>query len=113
MFRSVLYLRPKNGEHDKLIDYFKANRVLETAAEFPGCLSAELQIPEARSSPALVTALWSSAADYSNWVNNPWRATSGTGIHSVLADEGDGDDGGLVYRVEIAVASESKASVNP
>lgn len=109
MIRSVLYLTPKDGDHDRLVDYFRENRVLEVAVEFPGCLSAELQVPEVSSAPALVTALWTSAADYANWVSYPWRMTSGTGIRDVLASDDDGEAGGDVYRVAISVGSEEQA----
>lgn len=111
MIRSVLYLSPKDGDHDRLIEYFRDNRVLEVAADFPGCLAAELQIPQTPSAPALVTALWASTDDYAKWVSYPWRETSGTGIDAVLSD-GEGGVGGDVYRVAIAVTSNSESTEN-
>ena len=75
MIRSVLYLRPRDGDGGAIADFYRRNRVLELAAEQDGCLGAQLQLPTSGAGDVLVTALWRDAAAYQGWLDNPVRWT--------------------------------------
>jgi heme-degrading monooxygenase HmoA len=75
MIRSVLTLRAAAGQSGALEALYAQQQVLERAKEFPGCRDAQL-LRSIDDSPAthLVIADWDTAADYRNWVDDPWRA---------------------------------------
>ena len=45
MIRSVLYLEPKDGDYDAVVDFYRREDVLGRALSQPGCLGSELQVP--------------------------------------------------------------------
>ena len=60
MIRSVLFLEPLGGDVRAIEQFFVSEGVLEHASATPGFVAAELQLPEDRTAPAMVTALWAS-----------------------------------------------------
>ncbi|SNY47900.1 antibiotic biosynthesis monooxygenase family protein [Paractinoplanes atraurantiacus] len=85
MFRSVLTLRAAAGRSADLETFYADNRVLERARTFPGCRAAELlRSVDAGAATHIVTADWDTAADYGNWVADPWRASLSEGLTALL-----------------------------
>ena len=76
MIRSVLYLEPKDGDYDAVVEFFRRDDVLGRALEQPGCLGSELHVPTSGSGPILVTALWEDEDAYQGWVTSPVRAAN-------------------------------------
>ena len=74
VIRSVLYLEPKDGDYDAVVDFYRREDVLGRALRQPGCLGSELQVPTSGSGPILVTALWTDPEAYEGWVSSPVRA---------------------------------------
>ena len=87
MIRTVIYLQPKDGDEQGVIDYFLGQQVLEHSAEVEGFISSELFRPHS-GGPMLVTATWESPEAYQRWLDHPWRAESNIRINEVL-------DGGI------------------
>jgi quinol monooxygenase YgiN len=96
--RSVLYLQPKPGMQNALIDVFRRIDVPGNALMQEGCLSVEVQTPPDPDAPILVTALWTHRGAYEGWLANPWREYSGTELDPFL----DGDSSAIVYDVVLA-----------
>lgn len=86
MIRSVLYLRPRDGDGSAIADYYRRHRVLERAAEQDGCLGAELQLPTAGVGEVLVTALWRDADAYQGWLDNPVRSERAEELGQIVED---------------------------
>jgi hypothetical protein len=104
MVRSVLYLQPRDGAHDALIDFYRRYDVLATAVKAAGCRTTELHVPLDGDGPALVTALWDDEAAYQGWVEHDLRGTN-TDELLALIDVGDGGvPAGQVYRIAVAAA---------
>ncbi|MBU2666136.1 antibiotic biosynthesis monooxygenase [Actinoplanes bogorensis] len=108
MVRSVLTLRAAAGLGEKLEAFYADQRILEVARAFPGCRAAEL-LRSVDDSPAthLVIADWDTAADYQNWVDNPWRASLSEGLFALL-DKPDDEPlvGGVFELVETLLSKE-------
>jgi heme-degrading monooxygenase HmoA len=101
VIRSVLYLEPKDGDYDAVVDLYRRDDVLGQALRQPGCLGSELQVPTEGSGPILVTALWESEQAYEGWVHSPVRA-AGTPALAELLDGGlDTSVRGATYRVVV------------
>ena len=102
MVRSVLTLRAAAGRSGALEAFYADQRILERSRAFPGCRASEL-LRSVDDSPAthLVIADWDSAADYRNWVNDPWRASLSEGLFALL-DKNDDEPlvGGVFELVE-------------
>ena len=109
MVRSVLYVRPRSGKTDAVVEYYKEKRVLETALEQQGCLAAEIQIPLDAEEPLLVTALWESGEAYQGWIDNPVRRTF-AGDLGELVDEDLANLRGGLYEVAHAVGPRTENS---
>ena len=77
MIRSVLYLEPKDGDYDAVVEFFRREDVLGRALSQRGCLGGELHVPTNGSGPILVTALWESEDAYQGWVTSPVRMVTG------------------------------------
>ncbi len=104
MVRSVLFLKPIDGDCASIQRFFEEEGVLERSSRMPGFLGAELQLPADKSAPALVTALWTSREAYRGWVEDPWRAANsvrGKAVFEALEQPGGG---GSIYDVTISVA---------
>ena len=69
--RSLLFMRPREGRRDELIEVFERLKVPERALQQEGCLSVELQVTQEPSAPVLVTALWSHRDAYDGWLQQP------------------------------------------
>jgi heme-degrading monooxygenase HmoA len=74
VIRSTLYLRPRDGRHTEIVDFYRRHGVLERAVKHDGCLGAELQLPTSGSGEVLVTALWRDVDAYRGWLEHPARA---------------------------------------
>lgn len=85
MIRTVIYLSPKDGDTQALIDYFHSDKVLEHSAEIDGFIDAELFCPTV-GTQIMVTATWDSEAAYQRWIDDPWRAASNEKISKLLEE---------------------------
>ena len=85
VIRTVIYLTPKNGNTQALIDYFHNDKVLEHSAEIDGFIDAELFCPTV-GNQIMVTATWDSEAAYQRWIDDPWRAASNERISKLLEE---------------------------
>jgi heme-degrading monooxygenase HmoA len=104
MVRSVLYLQPRDGAHDALVDFYRRYDILATAVKAAGCRTTELHVPVDGDGPALVTALWDDEAAYQGWVDHDLRGANGDELMALI-DVGDGGvPTGRVYRVAVAAA---------
>jgi quinol monooxygenase YgiN len=84
--RSVLYLKPKPGCRQAVIDEFIAERVPERALQQAGCLAVELLAPPDEDAPLVVIALWNERADYDGWLNSPVRAQASSRLDDLLTE---------------------------
>lgn len=91
MIRSVLYLRPRGGQAEKVVEFYRRRGVLERAVQQDGCLGAELQLPISGNGELLVTALWRDADAYRGWLENPDRAQGAPELDQLL----EGFDAGI------------------
>lgn len=91
MIRSVLYLRPRDGRHSEVVDFYRRHGVLERAAEQDGCVGAELQLSTSGHGEVLVTALWRDADAYRGWLENPARAENADELSRLI----EGFDSGV------------------
>lgn len=105
MIRSVLYVHVKPGKAGAVVDYYRRERVLETALTQPGCLAADIHVPIEEDKPLLVTALWESPEAYQGWLDNPVRRTF-SGELDGLVDEDLADTGGALYELAHAVTAD-------
>ena len=113
MVRSVLYLQPRDGAHDALVDFYRRYDVLATAVRAAGCRATELHVPLDGAGPALVTALWDDEAAYQGWVHHDLRV-NGRDELMTLIDVGDeGVPAGRVYRVAVAAAAPGWVPAGP
>ncbi|MGD0442198.1 MAG: hypothetical protein ABSB52_16435 [Acidimicrobiales bacterium] len=103
MIRSVLFLEPLGGDVRAIEQFFVSEGVLEHASATPGFVAAELQLPEDRTAPAMVTALWASPEAYRRWVDDPWRAANAERGRSVFRAIEQPGGGGSLYEVKISV----------
>jgi heme-degrading monooxygenase HmoA len=104
VIRSVLFLRPVEGDCAAIQRFFEDEGVLEHAARRPGFLGGELQLPAEPSAPAMVTALWSSTEAYRGWIDDQWRAANVARAKTVFEPIEQPYGGGSVYEVAIAVS---------
>ena len=74
--RSILYLQPKSGQRQALIDAFTRLDVFGHAMLQEGCISIELLAPAEENGALAVTALWTGAEGIEGWLSNPWRTES-------------------------------------
>ena len=84
--RSVLYLQPKPGMRQAVIDAFVEEEVPARALEQDGCLAVELLAPPDESAPIVVIALWRERAAYDGWLNSPVRARSSGRLDELLTE---------------------------
>jgi quinol monooxygenase YgiN len=96
--RSVLFLQPKPGMREALVDVFRRIDIPGHALRQEGCLSVEVQVATEADSPVLVTALWTHREAYDGWLANPWREYSGRELEPYL----DGESTGVVYDIVLA-----------
>jgi heme-degrading monooxygenase HmoA len=110
VIRSVLFLDPLEGDLGAIEKFFVTERVLEHASATPGFVAAELQLPEDRTAPAMVTALWSTREAYRRWVEDPWRAENAARARSVYRAIEQPGGGGSLYEVKVAVGHPDRAA---
>lgn len=103
MIRTVLYLQPRQDAD--LEAFFAQEGVLDRAVSVPGCLGASLHRPVTPGDPYLVTATWTSEADYQGWVDDPWRQQATGALGALLETGPRADEGGQLYTV-VAAAGE-------
>jgi heme-degrading monooxygenase HmoA len=100
--RSVLYLEPRGGDQEAIVDFYRENDILGRSIKEPGCLACELQVPRDGSGPILVTALWESPEAYQGWVDNPVRAELAAGLAELVEGGFGPSTKGGTYDVVIA-----------
>jgi hypothetical protein len=113
MVRSVLYLQPRDGAHDALVDFYRRYDVLATAVRAAGCLATELHVPLEGQGPALVTALWNDEAGYQGWVDHELRVNGRDELMELIEVGDDGVPAGRVYRVAVAAAGPGWVPAGP
>lgn len=96
--RSILFMQPRAGCREELIETFERLRVPQTALEQDGCLSVEMQVPPDEDAPVLVTALWRDRTAYDGWLENPRREETSGEIFALLTEEPEG----VVYDIRVA-----------
>jgi quinol monooxygenase YgiN len=101
VIRSVLYLEPKDGDYEAVVDFYRREDVLGRAARQPGCLGSELHVPTGGRGPILVTALWTDPEAYEGWVSSPVRA-AGSAELAELVQGLDEKTRGETYTVVIS-----------
>lgn len=106
IIRSVLYLTPKHGDAEKVVDYYRRAGVLERALRQDGCLGATLQLARDGSGRVLVTALWRDAAAYDGWVANPTRTQDAGELSALVEEDLDAGVRGTLYDVAILVGAD-------
>lgn len=105
MIRSVLYLRPKDGDAQALVDAYRDHGILERSMQTAGAIAADIEVPVDPSEPVLVTALWDSPEAYQRWVDDPWRAQSAGLLNPYLDAELSKGIRGQLYEVGHAVGN--------
>ena len=96
--RSVLFLQPKPGMRDRLVEVFRRIDIPGNALQQAGCRSVEVHVSPDAAGPVLVTALWDSREAYDGWLANPWREYSGSELEPFL----EGESSGIVYDIVLA-----------
>lgn len=105
MIRSVLYLKPRDGNGRAVAEMYERSGVLEDAAALDGCLGAELQLPIDASGPVLVTALWRNPAAYQQWVDSPVRAAHGEELAQLIESEPGPELQGRLYEIVVEAST--------
>lgn len=103
MVRSVLYLQPRGGDYQAVVDFYRQHDVLGRAAEIDGCLGSELHVPTDATGPLLVTALWRSEAAYGRWLRDAFRRESGVQLAELVEDAPGPGAGGAVFDIVLSV----------
>lgn len=99
--RSILFMQPRPGCREELVNTFRRLDVPGHALRQEGCLSVELQVPEDEGAPVLVTALWSDRSAYDGWLANPWREESSEELFALLTERPEG----TVYDIRVAASA--------
>ena len=84
MIRTYLTFDVQEGQADRLVSLFQERRILEMAAEQPGCQSTELTISE-DGLQAIATAVWDDVAGYKRWTERSDRAGHADKINALLS----------------------------
>ncbi len=103
MVRSVLYLEPKNGDYDAVVELYRRDDVLGRASRQAGFIGSELQLPTSGTGPILVTALWQDEAAYGGWVSNPVRAAGSAALAGLVEGGLTEETRGETYSVVLSV----------
>lgn len=96
LIRSVLQIRPRNGDYDSVLEFFHSERVLEQSRDSGGLVEATINVPIAGGGPMLVIAVWRSSADYERWLTNPRRAAFTPRLAALLEAE---PGAGAIYEI--------------
>jgi hypothetical protein len=84
---SVLYLYPKNGDYESVVEFMRRERVTELSQENGGLIASSINVPMSREGPIVVLAKWNSAGDYQRWLGNPVREGLRPGLSALLERE--------------------------
>ena len=99
--RSILFMQPREGCREELVDTFTRLDVTGQAIRQEGCLSVELQVSPDDDAPVLVTALWAHRTAYDGWLENPWREQSSEELFGLLTEPPEG----VVYDIRVAAGN--------
>ena len=99
--RSILFMQPREGCREELVNTFERLDVTGQALRQEGCLSVELQVPTDGDAPVLVTALWTRRTAYDGWLDNPWREQSSEELFALLTQPPEG----VVYAIRVAAGN--------
>lgn len=105
LVRSVLYLQPRPGCRQALIDTFERIDVLGHAVKHEDCLSVEMLAPEDQGAPLAVIALWTGREGIQRWIDDPWRVEASRELDPLIEELPDR----AVY--DIVLATPSMASI--
>jgi heme-degrading monooxygenase HmoA len=90
MIRSVLSLRAAPGQAKAIEEFYAERGVIERSLQFPGCRdSVLLRATTGGAVTHLVIADWETAADYENWVSDPWRDAVSRDLAALLDTDPD------------------------
>jgi hypothetical protein len=81
---SALYLYPKNGDYESVVEFMRRERVTELSQENGGLLASSINVPMSREGPIVVLAKWNAASDYQRWLANPVREGLRPGLAALL-----------------------------
>ena len=95
---SVLYLYPKNGDYEAILEFMANEKVLEKSRDNGGYLGGSHNIPTSRQGPMLVLANWRSEADYRRWLASPVRAALAPILEPLLERQSAGGETYVVAR---------------
>jgi heme-degrading monooxygenase HmoA len=98
--RRILYLQPKPGQRQALIDAFRRLDVFGHAMKQAGCISVEMLAPADDNAPLAVIALWTGREGIEGWINNPWRAEASRELDQFVEEGPDS----AVYDIVMATA---------
>ncbi len=101
--RSVLFLQPKPGHRQDLVDAFQRIDVFGHAMNQDGCVSIEMLAPSELEAALVVIALWTDRSGIEGWLNNPWRAES----NEILREFIEGTSQSAIYDIILSVPEES------
>lgn len=113
MIRSVLYLEPKDGDYDAVVEFFRREDVLGRALTQPGCLGGELHVPTGGSGPILVTALWEDEDAYQGWVTSPVRTANTEPLARLLRSDLEESTRGETYTVVLTAGEGHPTTTTP
>jgi heme-degrading monooxygenase HmoA len=102
VIRTVLYVDPREGDHQAVVEYYRRSGILERAAKVEGFVASELQVRADGTGPVLVTALWRDAAAYDRWLEHPARAEAAAELAPLVAGDFDSAVRGEVYEIVLA-----------
>lgn len=105
MVRSVLYVHPRDGDHQAVVDFYRRNDVLDRAISLDGCLGSSLHVPVTGPGPLLVTALWESEDAYRRWLGDERRHELGDELVSLI-DSDVPPAAGELYEVVLEAGAE-------
>lgn len=74
MIRTQLYLKPRPGCVQEVLDLYARREILERSLAQAGCIAAEIRIQLPHRQNVVVSAVWESEEAYQSWVQNPSRA---------------------------------------
>jgi quinol monooxygenase YgiN len=96
--RSILYLQPKPGKRQALIDAFQRLDVFGHAMKQAGCVSVEMLAPADENAALAVIALWTGREGIEGWIYNPWRAEASRELDQFVEEGPDS----AVYEIVMA-----------
>ncbi|OZB85004.1 antibiotic biosynthesis monooxygenase family protein [Microbacterium sp. 13-71-7] len=86
MIRTTLYVHPRPGDAQRVIDLYEERGVVGRAMTTPGCHSIEIGLLAPRRQMVVVTAKWDNRESYDTWLNCKDRAADIEALSPLLSD---------------------------